>query len=132
MEVEQTLVNCSDCGKEISVRAESCPHCGAPSHNAVSPNNGQTEQYAGYECLILSLFFGLTFAGILYFLIKWIFPGHENAAAAIASGSFAASMWGFLDRYDEVKGDFGWVWLIVHWALMVGVGLYGIKLIVSS
>ena len=36
MEVEQTLVNCSDCGKEISVRAESCPHCGAPSQESSS------------------------------------------------------------------------------------------------
>ena len=31
------LINCSECGKEISDKATSCPHCGAPTSN-VSAN----------------------------------------------------------------------------------------------
>ena len=27
------LIQCSECGKQISSNAESCPHCGNPIHN---------------------------------------------------------------------------------------------------
>ena len=29
---------CGDCGREISIRAAACPHCGAPGHGAPKPD----------------------------------------------------------------------------------------------
>ena len=69
---------------------------------------------------------------IVYFLIKWIFPGHESDAAGAACWCFSGMMWSNLNRYDEVKDDFGWMWLFVHWALMIGAVLYGFKMMVSG
>ncbi|MDD5212605.1 MAG: hypothetical protein PHV62_09350 [Sulfuricurvum sp.] len=31
------LINCSECGKEISDKANTCPHSGAPIQNEVKP-----------------------------------------------------------------------------------------------
>ena len=33
---EGRLVRCEDCGKEISLRAPTCPHCGAPRTNTLA------------------------------------------------------------------------------------------------
>jgi endogenous inhibitor of DNA gyrase (YacG/DUF329 family) len=34
------LINCPECGREISYKAVSCPNCGIPVHNAVGVENG--------------------------------------------------------------------------------------------
>lgn len=42
-----SLINCRECGKEISDLAVACPHCGAPviNQNNVSPNQFVPNQY---------------------------------------------------------------------------------------
>lgn len=66
-EAVRRLVPCSDCGKEISRRADSCPNCGAPprrdvSHemNMVRREIAATNQsglvIAGFLCAALALF----------------------------------------------------------------------------
>ena len=35
------LINCPECGKEISNKAESCPNCGFPINNNICIVNGQ-------------------------------------------------------------------------------------------
>ena len=48
------LINCNECGKEISDKAVTCPHCGAPTLNA--PLNTKFCKHCGEsidkECLI--------------------------------------------------------------------------------
>ncbi|MDL2226637.1 zinc ribbon domain-containing protein [Deltaproteobacteria bacterium OttesenSCG-928-M10] len=38
------LINCPDCGKDISARALSCPNCGCPMLKQLEPNTPQAEQ----------------------------------------------------------------------------------------
>jgi ribosomal protein L37E len=33
------LINCKECGKQVSDKAESCPHCGAPMKSPANSNN---------------------------------------------------------------------------------------------
>lgn len=48
------LINCSECGREISDKAFSCPHCGAPT--STTPQNTKFCKHCGEpidkECLI--------------------------------------------------------------------------------
>ena len=59
------LIKCEECGKEISDRADACPHCGCPiSHvKPVTRNNFAT------ACLFISHLLG--FGYTLYCLIYW-------------------------------------------------------------
>ena len=38
-EINNNLINCSDCEKEISVNADACPHCGAPTELKKNKNS---------------------------------------------------------------------------------------------
>ena len=37
------LINCEECGKQISSKAQACPHCGCPVENT----SGKTIKYKG-------------------------------------------------------------------------------------
>lgn len=41
------LIKCSECGKEISDKAKTCPNCGCPSENM---NEIHYEKFASYVC----------------------------------------------------------------------------------
>lgn len=44
------LINCQECGKKISDRAESCPNCGCPILlSEVEPNSEDRYQNGGEE-----------------------------------------------------------------------------------
>lgn len=34
------LIECDDCGREVSTRAERCPHCGGPIGESAAPFGG--------------------------------------------------------------------------------------------
>ena len=51
------LINCPDCGKEMSDRAPACPHCGHPNAKAV------TIEQTGKKWKFLQLF------GVIFLLI---------------------------------------------------------------
>ncbi len=67
------LINCADCGKEVSPRAVACPHCGAPINPAAAPSQTAyakkptgllTKFIAGFIILLLiSFIFSLFSAG---------------------------------------------------------------------
>jgi ribosomal protein L7/L12 len=40
------LINCPECNREISDRAESCPHCGYPIQESVAIKQNKTETYS--------------------------------------------------------------------------------------
>ncbi len=63
------LIACTDCGKQISGRAASCPHCGAPTkagqyaaQRAAHSNRDQTKNI-GCLIIVLSIILGLTIVG---------------------------------------------------------------------
>ena len=61
-----SLVNCKECGKEVSDQAASCPHCGAPIQG--SPTNKATAKSDGRNGYLLAfgIFIGLiTVSGVI-------------------------------------------------------------------
>jgi hypothetical protein len=66
------LVECSDCGKEISKQAKACPHCGAPPPKPVAT----TEQQLKAWVVILAV------AGML-----WYFFGDPFGSGGSSSSS---------------------------------------------
>lgn len=73
------LVNCKECGKEVSDKAASCPHCGisAPGLEVqmqentgkfVNPANGRVEEIPGM------VFIGSLMFGPLFYLLRGIWP----------------------------------------------------------
>lgn len=52
------LINCPECGKEISDKAASCPNCGCPIANDQQENfdsDGKNDMYLGIISVILSI-----------------------------------------------------------------------------
>ena len=64
------LMNCTECGKEISDKAASCPHCGAPTKWGQKETKKERRkrrgnvQGAGCLLIILAIILGLTVIGI--------------------------------------------------------------------
>jgi hypothetical protein len=54
-----SLIQCAECGKEISTEAKECPHCGAPNTYV-----SKEKQYGSY----IFVFLGLMFVAILVVL----------------------------------------------------------------
>lgn len=69
---ERKLQQCPDCGKEVSRRAASCPHCGAPQVNKAEKN--QTSPIA-FGCAAIAVVFVL-------FLLSLSIPALFNPARA--------------------------------------------------
>ena len=89
------LIKCEECGKEISDRADACPHCGCPiSHvKPVTRNNFAT------ACLFISHLLG--FGYTLYCLIYW---------ASASSG---------MSGFEKLGADFATIMVIPHVVLVV-------------
>ena len=50
------ITKCQECGKEISDKAQTCPHCGAPvEEGAVSSKTAQSLKSGGILLIILSI-----------------------------------------------------------------------------
>lgn len=54
------LVNCEDCGREVSDRAPACPNCGAPIATAADPNlptklSVDGENFLGTKAMVVGL-----------------------------------------------------------------------------
>jgi DNA-directed RNA polymerase subunit RPC12/RpoP len=75
-EFEMALIECADCGKEVSERAESCPNCGAPIAGkkvqkvvAVHPDVAAGHE-AGEGCAMLLTSKPVAF---IVFIVTWLF-----------------------------------------------------------
>ena len=79
------LINCTECGKEISDKAASCPHCGAPNETAPAtpkrhnPNacskcgtNYITDKKPATFSPVTFLTVPMLLIGLGLFLVNWI------------------------------------------------------------
>lgn len=48
------LINCSECGKEVSDKADSCPHCGNPMNQPIEDRFKYTQRCP--DCLSTNLY----------------------------------------------------------------------------
>lgn len=93
------LIDCKECGKEVSKKAESCPHCGAPLKK-------QPTQY-GCGTLILMLI-------VVFILIGVFLPDDrtptQRAEDNCADETMAQNSFGAMIRtkyYAEIKNEKG-------------------------
>ena len=64
MKTTTTLTPCRACGREISVNAASCPHCGEPVKPPEKPKQEQTA-----TGLLAAIIIALIVGGALYMMI---------------------------------------------------------------
>ena len=55
------LVACTECGKEISDKAASCPHCGAPAAMPAQPPAAQPASFGKLFLIAIGALIGLMF-----------------------------------------------------------------------
>ena len=90
------LINCSECKKEVSDKAASCPHCGAPifiareSKAAGAPLTTiqETSKKLKAQKVIASLMFWFGFMWLVVDSNAIVRPGESIAAPAITSLGF--------------------------------------------
>jgi DNA-directed RNA polymerase subunit RPC12/RpoP len=71
--VKSRLTSCTDCGREVSLRAAACPHCGAPVVPVARPEPKNTWMAVAVAVLLGTLIFG----PVLYF----VFADNGGASA---------------------------------------------------
>lgn len=124
------LIICSECGKEYSDQAQSCPHCGAiTSQNKNIPNNtrkiysqenNKGLAIAGYVLGIISLFI-LPILGIFSIIFGAIAIGtNENTE------SWNKAIWKYenkalgFGRSSLMIGIIDIIWMILHYYILIG------------
>lgn len=90
------LIKCEECGKEISDRANACPHCGCPITHISEP---VTRNNFATACLFISHLLG--FAYTLFCLIYWASAGSR------------------MSGFEKLGADIATVMMIPHVALVV-------------
>jgi RNA polymerase subunit RPABC4/transcription elongation factor Spt4 len=89
------LVECSDCGKEISKQAKACPHCGAPPP--------KTEVATEYQFMIWVII--ITIASVFYLYFDDSDPsGESHASTTETMGGEFSSMKDCLSTFEENVG----------------------------
>lgn len=90
-----SLVKCEDCGKSISRRASSCPHCGAPSPTPATAQKGKTNAQKGKKNIVLAhILCGILYVVFLYLGLGFGIHagGHEFIAGIITSLFFFVNL----------------------------------------
>lgn len=83
------LVNCPDCGKEVSEKAPTCPSCGGPIANTTeAPKKGDHIPYTDQEVAVMLskkrktshlLHLVLSVLTVGFWVIIWVIVGLNNA-----------------------------------------------------
>ncbi len=81
------LINCSECGKEISDKATSCPNCGNPINQIFELGNSEKTDYLHFPNLPVNLEIGKQITNwVGNAVIEGIFDQNENTNTSIPSG----------------------------------------------
>lgn len=75
------MINCSECGKEVSDKAAACPHCGAPVSGEASNANQCpkcnttyiTEQKNAKVSPVLIISLPMFLGGFVVLMFNWLF-----------------------------------------------------------
>ena len=70
-EQKVNIVKCLDCEKEISVNADACPHCGAPTRIKLNKKSVNSKIYIILAIIILVIFFLTSDTGKMMFNSKY-------------------------------------------------------------
>lgn len=91
------LVNCAECGKEVSDSASSCPHCGISLGGGLNPIKAKVKYKAksgGGGCLL----------ALIGLILLFVFPiGTIIGVILIIIGNSWASYWACSNCGNEVK-----------------------------
>lgn len=86
------LINCPDCGNEVSDRAEACPNCARPIRDASTPAEGvQTIEDTGKRWKLMRVVGTLAFLGGFVVLLIVAGSGSEGGEPSNASIVLAIS-----------------------------------------
>lgn len=123
------LIICSECGKEYSDQAKTCPHCGAmTSQNKYISNNAKRNYIqennkglaiAGYAIGIITIFF-LPILGILSIIFGAIAIGtnENNESWNKAVWQYQNKALGF-GRCSLIIGIIDVIWMIIHYFILI-------------
>ena len=64
------LINCSECGKEISNKADKCPNCGNPINNIHGEGEGCFMQTLNVGCVITAVIIGIIILVFFFALVS--------------------------------------------------------------
>lgn len=123
------LIICSECGKEYSDQAKSCPHCGAitSKNRYISGNtkrnytqeNNKGLAIAGFTIGIITIFF-LPILGILSIIFGAIVIGtnENNESWNKAIWQYENKALGF-GRYSLMLGIIDVIWMIINYYMLI-------------
>ena len=123
------LIICSECGKEYSDQAKSCPHCGAITaknryiqgyaRRNYSQENNKGLAIAGFTIGIITLFF-LPILGILSIIFGAIAIGtnENNESWNKAIWQYENKALGFV-RCSFMIGIFDVIWMIINYYMLM-------------
>lgn len=85
------LINCKECNKEISSKARSCPHCGAPIEIQLDANTEIPDKKAGLIILgVILLVIGLF---LLFDGTDKMLNGNNNIKYDEKSYTYTVTIW---------------------------------------
>ena len=71
------LINCKECGKQISDKAASCPHCGAPVNAAPAPQQAvdyqqqaKAQQKSQQKSMVKTMLFSTLISTAISFITR--------------------------------------------------------------
>jgi len=66
-----SLIECSECGQEVSDEAQSCPHCGLPIAPTILEEIGHGAKSFFLMLLVIAIF-GIILLGIIFIIIAGV------------------------------------------------------------
>lgn len=111
--IKMALINCPDCGGEVSDRADACPNCARPIRGADTPAEGvQTIEDTGKRWKLMRVVSVLAILGgiaVVVIVSSATSAGEDPNTAAVVLGSFtvlggmALYMWARIGKWWHHK-----------------------------
>jgi len=105
------LVNCHECGKEISDKAQSCPSCGCPIQNTPTASQSNASQQVGVQTIqeTSKKWKGMQLIGAILLVIGIISCINQTSTGSLTESPVTGVLI-FLGFIFSVIGKFGAWW----------------------